>query len=279
MREETGVFKGARGLQLYYRRWLPDDEPKAVLVIVHGLAEHCGRYGNVINHLVPLGYAVHGFDLPGHGRSEGQRVYIDHFSEFTDALDEFLAIARRRHPEKPLFLLGHSMGGLIVARFLVERDAGVAGAIVSAPAVKLSDDIPLALIWASRVLSRILPRVGLKPMEAEGISRDPTVVKAYVNDPLVYTGKITARLGDELLRAGNEVRRNASSITVPLLILQGSGDRLVDPGGAQLLYDALSATDKTLKLYEGLYHEVMNEPERERVLADVHAWLEEHINI
>lgn len=278
MREETGVFKGARGLQLYYRRWLPDDEPKAVLVIVHGLAEHCGRYGNVINHLVPLGYAVHGFDLPGHGRSEGQRVYIDHFSEFTDALDEFLAMARRRHPEKPLFLLGHSMGGLIVARFLVERDAGVAGAIVSAPAVKLSDDIPLALIWASRVLSRILPRVGLKPLEAEGISRDPTVVKAYVNDPLVYTGKITARLGDELLRAGNEVRRNASSITVPLLILQGSGDRLVDPGGAQLLYDALSATDKTLKLYEGLYHEVMNEPERERVLADVHAWLEEHIN-
>ncbi len=271
MREEEGTFG------LYYRRWLPDDEPRATLVIVHGLAEHCARYGNVVHYFVPRGYAVHGFDLPGHGRSGGQRVYVEHFSEFTDALATFLDMARRRHPGRPIFLLGHSMGGLIVARFLIGRREGLRGAIISAPAVRPPADISLPLIWTIKVLSRLLPRAGLKSLEAGGISRDPEVVTAYVNDPLVYTGKITARLGYELLRVGDLVCQEAAAITLPLLILQGSADRMVDPDGARLLYDAVSSPDKTLRVYEGLYHEVMNEPERERVLGDVHAWLEDRL--
>jgi acylglycerol lipase len=277
MEHRDGFFAGIRDSAIYYQCWQPETECKAILLVVHGLAEHSGRYMNVVNHFVPLGYAVYGLDHIGHGKSEGTRVYVDHFADYTVTLKLYFDLIRLEHPDKPIFLVGHSMGGLIGAVYLLEHQDELAGAVLSGALVKMSDDISPMVIFMGKLLSTLTPKAGLTALDAKGVSRDPAVVQAYVNDPLVYTGKMTARLAAELLKAVQRVQTEAAKITLPLLIVQGSEDKLVDPAGAQLLYDTVSSIDKTLKVYEGYYHEVFNEPEHEQVLGDVEAWLEQRL--
>jgi acylglycerol lipase len=280
MKHQEGVFTGVRKAGLYYQGWLPEGEPKAVLLIVHGLAEHSGRYMNLVNRFVPLGYAVYGIDHLGHGRSEGRRLYVERFADYTGPLKSYSAMVRCWQPDRPVFLVGHSMGGLIGAMYLLANQAELAGAILSGPAIKPPGDIPAATIFAGRVLSVLIPWVGLVSRTTPAdISRDPAVVEEYVADPLVYKGKITARLGAEMLGAMERVRSEAGRITLPLLIVQGGADRLVDPAGARILYDAAASPDKRLIVYEGFSHEVFNEPEhdRDRVLTDVERWLQAHL--
>lgn len=274
MNHQEGTFQGARGAEIFYQCWLPEGEPKAVLLIVHGLAEHCGRYQNVVEYLVPRGYAVYGFDLVGHGRSSGTRVFVERFSEYIDCLYKYQAMVQEWQPGRPLFLLGHSMGGLIVPYYLLDHKNGLAGVILSGPSVAIPEYVTPLTIAMGRLLSRLLPKAGLLGIDAESVSRDPAVVHAYDSDPLVYRGKTTARLADELLQAVQRVNAEANRIGLPLLILQAGEDRLVDPRGAQMLHDAARSQDKMLKLYPGLYHEVYNEPERDQVLADLEHWLE-----
>ncbi len=273
MNHQEGYFKGRQGTNLYYQGWLPEGRSVAVLLIVHGLAEHSGRYGNVVDHFVPLGYAVYGIDHPGHGRSDGPRVYVERFQDFLDPLQVFLGRIRDWQPGIPIFLLGHSLGGLISAAYLLDQPDEPAGAILSAPSVMMPGSVSTLTLLTGKVLSALLPRLGLVRLEAEGVSRDPAVVRAYREDPLVFTGKITARLGTELLQAMGRVLAEARKIRRPLLILQGAADKLVDPRGAQVLFDRVSSVDKTIKVYEGLYHEVFNEPEHDQVLGDVEKWL------
>ena len=227
----------------------------------------------MVDHFVPLGYAVYGIDHPGHGHSEGPRVYVERFQDFLDPLQDFLGRIRNWQPEAPIFLVGHSLGGLITAAYLLHQPDEPAGAILSAPIVKMPGSVSALTLLAGKVLSALLPRLGLVRLEAEGVSRDPAVVRAYREDPLVFTGKITARLGTELLQTMGRVLAEARKIRRPLLILQGAADKLVDPRGAQVLFDRVSSVDKTIKVYEGLFHEVFNEPEHDRVLADVEQWL------
>jgi len=277
MEHRDGFFAGVRDSAIYYQCWQPETECKAVLIIVHGLAEHCGRYMNVVNHFVPLGYAVYGLDHIGHGKSEGTRVYVERFTDYTDTLKLYFDLIRLEHPGKPVFLIGHSMGGLIGAVYLLEHQYELAGAVLSGPLAKVPDNTSPAILFVGKLLSTLLPKAGLLGVAAEGVSRDPAVVQAYVNDPLVYTGKTTARLAAELMGAVQRLNAQAATITLPLLIVQGSEDKLVDPAGAKLLYDAVSSTDKTLNVYEGLYHEVCNEPECEQVLDEIEAWLEQRL--
>ena len=278
MRHQEGTFKGIRNASIYYQCWLPEGESTAVLLIVHGLAEHSGRYMNVVNHFVPLGYAVYGVDHVGHGKSSGTRVYVERFEDYTDTLKIYFDMVRHWQPEKPVFLVGHSMGGLIGAVYLLDHQAELTGAVLSGPAVKVHDTVSPAFIFVGKLISVLMPKLGLIGLEAEGVSRDPAVVQAYVNDPLVCRGKVTARLSAELVKAIRRVAAEATKITLPILILQGSADRLVDPKGAQMLYDAVNSVDKTIKIYDGLYHEVYNEPEHGQVLGDVKAWLETHLS-
>ncbi|MBC8179460.1 MAG: lysophospholipase [Deltaproteobacteria bacterium] len=273
MNHQEGDFKGIRDLKIYYQCWLPEKDPKAVLLIVHGLAEHSGRYMNLVNHFVPLGYAIYGVDHIGHGKSDGLRVYVERFEDFTDTLKDFSHMIRDWQPKKPIFLIGHSMGGLISSIFLLDHQDELSGAVLSGPSVKVPD-MSSVTILAGKLFSTLMPKLGLLALEADGVSRDPEVVKAYINDPLVYTGKITARLAAELLKAMKSAAAGASKITLPILIAQGSEDRLVDPDGAQMLHDTVGSVDKTLKIYDGLYHEIFNEPEHHKVLGDVEAWLE-----
>jgi acylglycerol lipase len=279
MKHQEGFFMGARRTALYYQGWLPEGEIRAVLLVVHGLAEHSGRYMNLVDRFVPLGYAVYGIDHIGHGRSEGLRLFVDRFVDYTEPLATYADMVRCWQPDRPVFLVGHSMGGLIGALHLIDHQEELAGAILSGPAVKAPGNLPKVVILIGQVFSALLPRVGLVPLEAEGVSRDPAVVKAYQDDPLVCRGKMTARLGAELLGAMVRIITEAKRITLPLLILQGGADRLVDPSGAQKLYEKVTSLDKKLIVYEGFYHEVFNEPQHDRVLSDVEQWLEGHLSI
>jgi len=271
-----GRFQTPGGANIYYQHWQPEVAPKAILFIVHGLAEHSGRYMNIVNYFVPRGYAVYGLDHIGHGKSDGTRVYLERFSDFTGPLKTYFDMIQGWHPGKSVFLVGHSMGGLIGSVYLLEHQDELKGAVLSAPAVKVSDNISPATILLGKILSGILPQTGLLALDATAISKDKSVVDAYLNDPLVYTGKVTARLAAEMLSAMQRVTAEAATICLPILLLQGSDDRLIDPGGANMLHKKASTPDKTLKVYDGLYHEVFNEPEREQVLRDVEAWLEAH---
>ncbi len=273
MRHEEGYFWGVRGTRIYRQDWLPEDEVEAAVLIVHGLGEHSGRYANVVNHLVPLGYAVYGFDLIGHGKSDGEREFVERFDDFTLTLKTYFDLVHEAQPDKPVVLYGHSLGALIGPYYLLDRQDELAGAILSGALVKVPPNVSTLTVSLGKVLSRTVPHLRLVPLDPTGVSRDPAVVQAYVSDPLVFHGKTTARLGAELLAAMQHVMAGAASIRLPLLLLQGSADRLVDPEGASMLYNAVGSTDKTLKVYNGLGHEVHNEPERATVLADVQTWL------
>ena len=277
MIQQDGTFTDAQSANIYYQSWLPDEQPKAALVLVHGLAEHCGRYMNVVNHFVPLGYAVYGLDHIGHGKSGGDRVYVDRFSEFVDTLKLFVDMVKAWQPGLPCFMVGHSLGGLISTSYLLEHQADLDGAVLSAPAVKVSDDISSTTIMAGKLLSSIAPKFGVLQIDPATVSQDPAVVEALINDPRAHSGKITARLSAEMLKTMQSVVAGAGTIRLPILILQGTADKLVEPEGAQMLYDAVSSQDKTLEIYEGFYHEVFNEPGRNQVLGDVQSWLDARV--
>jgi alpha-beta hydrolase superfamily lysophospholipase len=277
MNHQQGKFITARGVNIFYQSWLPEGDPKAALLLVHGLGEHGGRYVNLVNHFVPLGYAVYALDHIGHGHSDGTRLFLESFADFTNPLKLYFDMVTKWQPGKPVFLVGHSMGGLISSVYLLEHQDELAGAIISAPAIKVSDSISPATILAGRVFSAIAPKLGIMALDATAICSDPAVVDAYLKDPLVCNGKITARLAAEMLGAMQRVTREVSQIHLPLLVIQGSADRLVDPKGSQMLYGQSSSSDKTLKVYDGFYHEVFNEPGRAQVLGDVQAWLEKQL--
>jgi alpha-beta hydrolase superfamily lysophospholipase len=226
---------------------------------------------------VPLGYAAYGLDHIGHGKSEGEREVVKRFEDYTDTLTIYYDMVKSWQAGKPIFILGHSLGGLIATYYLLDHQEKFKGAIISAPAIKVSANISQGLILMSRLLSALAPKAGMLALDTSSISRDPEVVRAYVEDPLVFHGKTPARLASEMLRAMLRVTAELSKITLPFITLQGSEDKLVDPGGAQMLYDEAGSKDKTLKIYAGFYHEVFNEPERLQVLKDVEAWLETHV--
>ena len=277
MRHEDGFFAGIDKAQMYHQSWLPEGKPKAVVILAHGLAEHSGRYTNVASHLTSHDFAMYGFDHIGHGQSEGTRVYVRQFSDYTDVFASYVDQVRAAHPEIPLFLYAHSVGALIAALYLLDHDVELSGVVFSGPCVKVPRNVSAVTVFLAKALSRIAPKLGLSPVDASGISRDPAEVQAYIDDPLVYNGKTTARLACELLKAMQRVSAEASRITLPALIVHGGADRVVDPDGAQMLHSALGSTDKTLTIYDGLFHEIHNEHEHPQVLADISAWLEQHL--
>jgi alpha-beta hydrolase superfamily lysophospholipase len=276
MSHSQGTFEAFDGTTLFYQSWVPDDEPKAVLAIVHGFGEHSGRYGNVVKVLVPRGIAVYGFDLRGHGRSHGQRSYIRDWSEYRRDLRSFLDLVRSQQPGRPLFLMGHSLGGPIVLEYVLRDPEGLRGVIASGPTLTRPGIHPL-LIALSRILSRVLPRLTLDTkLDATAISRDPAVVEAYVSDPLVHS-EGTARLGAEMMKAIDWVCAHAAELRAPLLILHGSADRLSPPEGSRAFFDHVTLTDKERREYADFFHEPHNDTGWEQPMTDLADWLEGHL--
>ena len=274
MRIQSGLQASAGGGDIYTQSWFPDTTPRGAVVLVHGLAEHCGRYGELVGRLTGLGLAVHAMDHRGHGHSPGPRAMIGRFRWLADDVHARIEHARAAHPGVPLFVIGHSMGGAIALETLLSDPMPLAGLVLSAPALGADSAVPVLQVAMARLLSRIAPCVGVLRLPAAAISRDPAVVRAYELDPLVYRGAIPARTAVELLDAMQGFAARAPALRVPTLVLHGTADRLVPIAHAEPVWQALGSTDLTVHRYEGLYHEVFNEPERARVYADLEAWLE-----
>jgi len=278
MKHIEGKFRGYNNLSLYYQCWLPSNESKAVLLVAHGLAEHSGRYTNLVNYFVPKGYAICSLDHRGHGKSEGLRGYVERFSNYLDDLKTFFDIVRCEHGDTRIFLIGHSVGGTIATAYTVNHQHELAGLILSAPTLKVGSSVSRIIIAMAQVLSTLLPKIGIAVIDASAISRDKAVVDAYVNDPLVYHGKIRARLGAELVNTMvKELPSQMPRITLPILIMHATADQLSNPEGSSMLFELVSSKDKTLKCYEDFYHEIFNEPEHKQVLADMEGWLANHV--
>ncbi len=276
MDHTEGTFNGFEGLELYYQRWRPEGEAKAVLAVVHGFGEHSARYGNVVDCFAPKGYAVYAFDHRGHGRSPGPRGYINDFAELRGDVKAFLEFVHEQEPERPVFLLGHSMGGLVALEYVLHHPEGLVGVVASGPMLAQAGVSPF-LVLASKVLSRVLPRFALATgLDTAALSRDVAVVDAYVNDPLVH-GLGTPRLATELTKAFEWTQAHAADLSIPCLIVHGSADRLISPEGSRVFYEHVTFADKERRVYEGHYHEVFNDVGKEQVLADVEAWVEQRL--
>ncbi|MDX1420922.1 MAG: alpha/beta hydrolase [Rubricoccaceae bacterium] len=274
MQHTPGTLPAHDGLALFTRRWWPDREARAVVLLVHGIGEHSGRYAYPAAHLLLHDVAVLAYDHRGHGQSEGLRTYVDDFEEYVSDLALVHEWAEREAGDLPFFLMGHSLGGLIVARYLVDRrPEGLRGVILSSPALQIPSDLSPLLQRLSGVLSRLVPRLRLTRLDLTHLSRDPRVRRAYEEDPLTDKKGVRARLGAEVLETTRLVRQHPEAFTAPLLLFHGTADRITDPDGSRWLHTNAPSEDKTLRLYEGLYHETMNEPEREQVLDDLVAWI------
>jgi len=274
VRHEAGWFDGPDGLRLFEQRWLPAAALRASVVLVHGYAEHSSRYDHVGRWLVERGYAVHAFDLRGHGKSEGERVLVRSFAQHLDDLDAFVARARERTPGVPLFVLGHSMGGTIVALRGVTRRADADGVMLSGAVLTMRGRRTRLMTAVLALVGRIFPSLPLRKLDAGTVSRDPAVVAAYDADPLVFRGKMPAGTLSAMVRAVRAIEKRMEEAQGPLLIMHGTEDLLADPEGSRELYRRAPSGDKTLEMYEGLYHEILNEPEQGQVLADIARWLD-----
>ncbi|MEO1581313.1 MAG: lysophospholipase [Pseudomonadota bacterium] len=273
----SAFTEGSLSSGLYHASWMPDSSTDEHVVIVHGLAEHIGRYPHVAARLNAAGFAVHGLDHIGHGRSPGIRNLVDSFSDFTDGVSELLDMLLATHGANRVHLLGHSMGGLIAATCAVQMPERLKTLMLSGPAIIADPPPPFLQVFLGRVFSKIAPKVGVLALDANGISRDSRVVTAYLEDPLVYNGKITARLAAELLDAMEAIQKRAADLRLPMLLMHGMADTLTAPSGSELLHKRSSSDDKTLKQYPGLYHEIFNEPEQDQVLDDLVSWLQARV--
>ena len=273
MQHKTEAFKASDGTQLFSQLWSPE-APQAALVISHGYAEHSQRYDAFARFLVEHGIAVYALDHRGHGRSEGERVNIKVFRQYVHDLSRYIERVRERHPNPPRFLFGHSIGGVIAAQLALEHPLQIEGLVLSAAHLQNAVSVPPLLLSVSGLVSRLLPGLPTLKLDTDLLSRDPAVVAAYRNDPLVYNGGTKARIGKEMLDAGSYMLERAYSIKVPLLVLHGSEDRIAAAAGSQAFFDSAASPDKTLKIYEGYYHEILNDIGKEEVYRDVLEWLQ-----
>jgi alpha-beta hydrolase superfamily lysophospholipase len=273
---ESGFFAARDGQQLYHEVWPATGEPRATVVMVHGYGEHCGRYQNPVGALRPRGFEVFAFDYRGHGQAGGRRGHIDHFAEYLDDLDRAIELARGRG-RRPLFLVGHSLGGLIAARFVIERGKDLAGLVLSSPFMGLKLKLPAAKVAVGKVASRWVPRLTLKnDLDVRALSRDPAVGEAYARDRFVHR-VATARWFTETQTAQARCREEARAITLPVLVYAGDADAIADPDATRAVYERIASKDKTLTMYPGGYHELMNDTCKDEVLAKLGAWLEAHL--
>jgi acylglycerol lipase len=275
VQQRNDMFRLGDGLQLYTQSWLPDT-PRAIVILSHGYAEHSNRYQHFASHLVQNGFGVYALDHRGHGRSEGERANIKIFGEYVRDLGKFVTSVREQHPTLKRFLLGHSMGGAIAAQFVLEQPNGFDGLLLSSPYLTNAVSVPAPLMAVSGFVSKVLPGLPTIKLDSKDISRDSTIVKAYDSDPLNYRGGTKARFGSELIGAGKYVLSRAAAIKTPILIMLGTADKIASPEGSKQLYNSVGSSDKTLKNYEGFYHEIINEIGKEQVYQDIVDWLQKH---
>jgi acylglycerol lipase len=273
----TDTFTGARGFSIFYRCWIPEGEAKAVVILVHGYADHSGRFGEFAAALTEAGYGVYAMDFRGHGNSDGTPGDIENFDLCAADILTLAGIVKRREEGKNVFLLGHSMGGSVACLFASRHQDLLSGLVLSSSLVHMSQDVPEILKKIARMTAALLPRLPVEDFEIEGLSRVHEEIEGYKKDPLTYTGKVRARMGAHLLSLEHLVPEWISGVSLPMLILHGGGDPIIDPKSSSQIYEAAASEDKTLKLFAELYHDVFHEPEKEEVMQTIIAWLDERL--
>jgi alpha-beta hydrolase superfamily lysophospholipase len=268
-------FEGVGGVRIVYDVGEPDDEdPRGVVVLCHGYAEHARRYDHVAQRFGESGLAVYALDLRGHGRSGGKRVYLRDISEYTEDFHTLVGIAAGEYPDLKVVVLGHSMGGGVVFAYGVEHPDDYAAMVLSGPAVDAQDGVSPVMVFVAKALGQLLPGLPVEQLPTDAVSRDPEVVAAYNADPMVHHGKLPAGIARALIGVGETMPQRAPALTAPLLVVHGEQDKLIPVQGSRHLMECVGSQDAHLKVYPELYHEVFNEPERAVVLDDVTSWIE-----
>lgn len=274
MTYQSDTITSYDGLKLQRYTWLPEGEARGRVLLIHGFTEHGRRLQPLAEYFAQQGFIAVAPDLRGHGESEGDRIYIRAFDDFLTDLDQIYQLVRAEDPDLPTFLFAHSMGGAISTLFAATRQPDISGFALSAPAVTVGSHIYPILRQVAKLLSHVLPKLRLVKIGSRWVSRNPNVVDDFRSDPLNYHGSIPIRTAAEIMRATKKIRRTATEIEAPIFVMQGTSDKIVSPSGAELLYEMVGSNDKTLKFYEGLYHSLVEEPERETVIADLTRWIE-----
>jgi alpha-beta hydrolase superfamily lysophospholipase len=272
-----GTVASTDGVLLSWQAWLPAGDALASIALVHGGAEHGGRYGHLVSHLVAREYAVYALDLRGHGRSHGRRGTVRHFSDYLHDLDALRRLMSDQGAVSPTFLIGYSLGGLVCASYALDHQDELAGVILAGPALGVGEGVSPLQFRLARMLAAVAPRLPLFKMNPAAMMRDPAAVRAYRADPLVMHGRFDARLIAEFVGAMRRFPDRIGELRIPLLVLHGAGDLTAHPSGSTMAVERAGSDDKTLHLYEGMRHDIFNEPGHERVCADVSTWLETRI--
>jgi lysophospholipase len=271
-----GSFTGAGAVRIHWRAWRPEGVPRAVLVVSHGVGEHGDRYERLAEALAPIGVATWAPDHRGHGDSDGPRSLVDRVANAVADLDGVVELARRDLPGAPVFMFGHSMGGAIALQYALEHQDKLAGLVLSAPAAAFEDGAGSAgERLAARMASEIVPRARVHKLDLNYLTRDPEELRRYHADGRIDKGAMRARTVGELVRAFERFRREVPRLTLPLLVLHGSADRLTAPAGSRMVVDRAGSSDKELEIYDGYYHELINEPpgDRDAVLSRIAGWI------
>lgn len=268
--EET--FEGKGGLNIFLRSWQPEGGKNAVVVICHGVNSHGGQYLWAAEQLVAAGFAVYALDLRGRGRSDGERFYVEDVADYVSDLAGAIGIAKAREPGLPVFLLGHSAGGVVGATYVLDNQHELAGFICESFAFQVP--APGFALAAIKGLSHIAPRLGVLTLKNEDFSRDPAAVAALNSDPLIANEVQPAATVAALVRADERLREEFPTITIPLLIMHGTADKATVCQGSEFFHEAAGSADKTLKLYRDHFHDLLNDYGKEAVMADIRAWLE-----
>jgi len=274
---QSGRFETQDGLVLFAHRWEPPGDSRAHLVLLHGYCEHAGRYGHVAQALNAMGIAVYAYDQRGHGKSPGKRGYIRDFDVLLQDLDCFFDHIRAHLDGKPHVVMGHSLGGLVLARYAQTRRLDARALVFSSALLQINDDVSRLLVALADVLGTLTPWLPVASLDSSRIARDRDVVNAYDADPLIYHDKILARSGAQINGAIARARADVEAISAPVYIIHGADDRLVPVDGSRLLHDRCGSNDKTLVIYEGGYHELLNDLEKETVIANLCAWLDARV--
>jgi acylglycerol lipase len=273
--EEEATFQSVDGFTIAYRSWRSAERARGLVVVVPGFNSHSGYYGWAAAHLIERGLSVYAVDLRGRGRSDGERFYVTRFSDYVADVAGMVKLATTREPDLPVFMLGHSAGGVLACLYALDHQAALAGLVCESFAFQTpAPDVALAVL---KGLGHVFPHAHVLRLKNADFSRDPHAVSAMDADPLIAHETQPTQTVAELVRADERLKAAFAEISLPLLILHGTADKAAKPAGSQFFYDHAGSTDKTLKLYDGHVHDLLNDLGKEVVIADVAAWIDRHL--
>jgi alpha-beta hydrolase superfamily lysophospholipase len=277
MEQTTGAFQTPDHLNIYTTQWLPDDSPNAVVILIHGISEHSGRYQHVAEALATAGYAVYALDHRGHGKSNGERVQINSNTQFMSDLKIFFDSIHLENNNQNIFLLGHSMGSVIALQFALKYQADLTGIIVTGTGIDVGSTVAPMLRNIANTLYRLMPHAPIAaPISVDILTSDPQMQQRWRDDTLIHRGWTPISTAKYIIDTGEAIQENASKLQLPILIMHGGDDKLTPVSGSHILHESVGSTDKTLKIWPEMQHEIMNEVDRQQVLAMIIDWLNQH---